>query len=427
MAQADITIVADTDRLGEAADVAVSLVSAWPRPERRPTVRTVHLSDWAEGEGLETSGVPASGVVVALPGASFGVVETCQLVDLLQRRAAPALLLVRAEIEAGRRLEGGGVLIEPAEAPAERLAAQAFALWSRQTTVRALAGEAQIARSTQGGMKGEMDRLHEELHLAASVQRAMLPGALPEMDTLAFGSLYRPAGYVSGDIYDVRRIDNRRVAFLLADAVGHGVPAALLTMIIARALRTHDDDGRSLSPAETLGALNNELCAWSQGGQRFATAAYAVVDTRTHEVTISTAGHPPPLVLGGDEMIRIDAGGPLLGVFEGALFDEETITLARGQSLLFYSDGFEVAFPESEAEARSGRVATTRYLDAFSAIGGEAAGGGAAAVARAMERLASDLDFQPGSLQQADDVTALILSATASAAERAGTDATVAA
>jgi len=391
----------------------------WPRTGDEITARAV---SWrGVGEALEPGSrrLAAAGpvrVVIASLDPEAGLAPAYQLADTLQPSMVPAVVLV-ADIGPGeRKLESAGLVVERLGVEPERLATVLHALVARQSAVRTLAGEERVARSSQGGVRGEMERLHDELHLAASVQRAMLPASLPASDTLAFGAMYRPTGYVSGDIYDVRRVDDHRVAFLLADAVGHGVPAALLTMIIARGLRPTDERGRVVSPSDALAALNDELCVFSGGGQRFATAAYGVVDTRSHEITLSTAGHPPPLIVGGGgEPVPIETGGPLLGVFEGAPYEQCTLTLDAGRSLVFYSDGFEVAFPASDADGDDRRLPTTRYVEIFAAIG-ERVASGETDVARAMESIARDLDFQPGSLHQADDVTAVMLTATAAPA-----------
>ena len=79
-----------------------------------------------------------------------------------------------------------------------------------------------------------MTRLDEELRLAAKLQQDFLPKQLPQVGPIHFHSLFRPAGYVSGDLYDVMRLDEKRVGFFPVDAVGHGMPAALLTMFIKR-------------------------------------------------------------------------------------------------------------------------------------------------------------------------------------------------
>ena len=107
-----------------------------------------------------------------------------------------------------------------------------------------------------------MNRLDEELRLAARLQRDFLPKSLPQLGDVRFHTLFRPAGYVSGDIYDVMRLDEQHVAFYIADAVGHGMPAALLTMFLKHALATKEIYGggyRLLKPSESMARLNEAL------------------------------------------------------------------------------------------------------------------------------------------------------------------------
>src|SRR5947207_11229487 len=85
-----------------------------------------------------------------------------------------------------------------------------------------------------------MHRLDEELRLAARVQQDFLPKSLPSVGDVRFQYLFRPAGHVSGDLYDVMRLDETHVGFYMADAVGHGMPAALLTMFLKQALTTKE-------------------------------------------------------------------------------------------------------------------------------------------------------------------------------------------
>src|SRR4051812_12621367 len=107
-----------------------------------------------------------------------------------------------------------------------------------------------------------MHRLDEELRLAARIQQDFLPKLLPQVGNVHFHTLFRPAGYVSGDIYDVARLDETTVGFFVCDAVGHGMPAALLTMFIKRAMVTKEilaSGYRLLDPGETLRNLNQSL------------------------------------------------------------------------------------------------------------------------------------------------------------------------
>ena len=105
-------------------------------------------------------------------------------------------------------------------------------------------------------------RFNGQLRLASQVQRELISDTLPAFGPVSFSAVFRPAEYVSGDIYDVHRLDEENLAVAVADATGHGIPAALLTVFIKRALRGKEIENgryRILRPDEVLTRLNEEL------------------------------------------------------------------------------------------------------------------------------------------------------------------------
>ena len=231
-----------------------------------------------------------------------------------------------------------------------------------------------------------------------------MPTVLPAVGGVHFDVLWRPAGYVSGDIYDVVRLDESHIGFFIADAVGHGVPAALMTVHIKRSMPTKTIDPevvggyRLYSPGEAIGVLNREMLKYQTGKVRFATACYGIIDLETHELTVARAGHPYPLILradGGTDTIEPEGG--LLGVFPDEVFEEQTVKLEPGDRVLLYSDGFEVAFPTNEESDgdKPGRqkLANNQYCKEF-----EDLRNGHAQLA--LDRLAQRLNMQSGSLNQ---------------------------
>ena len=190
-----------------------------------------------------------------------------------------------------------------------------------------------------------MQQLDEEMRLAARLQQDFLPKRLPEVGPVRFGVLYRPASFVSGDIYDVRRLDETHVGFYLVDAVGHGMPAALLTMFIKHALQTKRIRGNTyqiVPPDASLAELNADICEQGLSSSQFCTAVYAVLDTEGLTLSYARAGHPEPLLVrSGARVERLKAPGCLLGVFEEAEFECQTVQLDPGDRVLFYSDGLE--------------------------------------------------------------------------------------
>jgi sigma-B regulation protein RsbU (phosphoserine phosphatase) len=256
-----------------------------------------------------------------------------------------------------------------------------------------------------------MDRIHDELNLAASVQQEMLPRGMPEIAGLECGFLFRPVGYVSGDIYDVTPLDDRHLGFFVADAVGHGVPAALMTMVISRALRlVRTEDGHAVAPGEVLTRLNADLVRGRKHTSRFGTAVYGVIDTSTMRVRISGAGHPYPVVVRrGGATVRMPLSGALLGVFPDEQYTDVSFDLGPDETLLLFSDGLETAFANPLLTDRPGRrTGSDAHLKELSRLRWPDSRRGVS-LADAMGSLSGLLDSQAGSLHQADDITIVAL------------------
>jgi sigma-B regulation protein RsbU (phosphoserine phosphatase) len=274
-----------------------------------------------------------------------------------------------------------------------------FMLDGAQKELEALKVEINVLRRRDETLNFYMARLDEELRLAARLQQDFLPKTLPQVGPAHFHVIFRPAGYVSGDLYDVLRLDEKHVAFFLVDAVGHGMPAALLTMFIKRALCCKEvgpGGYRLLPPGETLGRVNDALVEQNLSAATFATALYGVLNTETLELTLATAGHPAPLLLREQTMTEVPVEGALLGVFDHENYTASTVKLRPGDRLLVYSDGVEVAFGEDIAAQKG------QWRD-------ELFGRRSLSAEDLVLSFAAQLDREAGSLQPRDDLTLLVL------------------
>jgi serine phosphatase RsbU (regulator of sigma subunit) len=190
-----------------------------------------------------------------------------------------------------------------------------------------------------------VDNLAEQLRMAGHVQRDFLPSHLPKCENLKWATTFLPAEWVSGDIYNIVRIDEQHVGFYLADVVGHGIPAALLTIFLKQAMvlrETIDNNYRILSPTEVMGNLNLRMAEQNLSGYQFATCCYCLLNIKTLQLTYSRAGHPYPILIRPNEEIRqLEIRGSLLGIFEQAQYMQQTVQLQTGDKLLLYSDGAE--------------------------------------------------------------------------------------
>jgi serine phosphatase RsbU (regulator of sigma subunit)/uncharacterized protein YfkK (UPF0435 family) len=190
-----------------------------------------------------------------------------------------------------------------------------------------------------------VDNLAEQLRLAGLVQQDFLPTHLPNSDKIKWASVFLPAEWVSGDIYNAVRIDEKHIGFYVADVVGHGMPAALLTIFLKQALimrTTVDNTYHIFSPAEVMSNLNKRMATQKLSGYQFATCCYCLLNTESLELTYARAGHPYPVILRkGQEAKQLEVRGSLLGVFKDADYAEDKIQLQAGDKILLYSDGAE--------------------------------------------------------------------------------------
>ena len=186
-------------------------------------------------------------------------------------------------------------------------------------------------------------QLSEELRLAGLVQRDFLPEKLPNCDKLRWATVFLPTECVSGDIYDVKRIDEQHVGFYVADVVGHGMPAALLSIFINQAIAVYEDAQNNhcvLSPAELMKNVNLRMSAQKLSGSQFVTCCYCLININTLQLTYCRAGHPYPILIRAKEQPRyLEIEGSLLGIFGEAEYSQRTIQLQSGDKLLLYSDG----------------------------------------------------------------------------------------
>ncbi len=303
-----------------------------------------------------------------------------------------------------------GVVACPVDADPVAAWSVISALFATAPLVETLSVESRMLRVQSSGMAGQFDKIDEELRMAVKIQREFLPKQLPEPNGFGFDVLWRPASYVSGDIYDVVRLDEHHVGVFIADAVGHGVPAALVSIFIKQSLQTRQitpgigKGYRVLPPGEALAGLNRAMIELDAGSASLGTAAYGVIDTRTQRLTIARAGHPAPLLLRGNgETQWLEPDGAMLGIFPEEVFEELVIDLDDGDRFLLYSDGFEVAFPGC---GEKGRLANEHYTQEFEGL---RQGDGP----EALEFLQGRLDLQSGSLNQRDDLTVICTSVAA--------------
>ncbi|MBU1259936.1 MAG: serine/threonine-protein phosphatase [Planctomycetes bacterium] len=188
-------------------------------------------------------------------------------------------------------------------------------------------------------------QLENQLKMAGAVQRDFLPQSLPNSDKIKWSVAFMPADWVSGDIYDVARLDEQNTGFYLADAVGHSMPAALLTMFLKQSIQmrqTLGNEYKIFSPLEVIENLHQKMFAQHLSGCQFATCCYCLLNTQTLNLSYCRAGHPYPILIRkNNPPQQLQTTGSLLGVFDNAHFEQASIQLEPGDKLLLYSDGAE--------------------------------------------------------------------------------------
>jgi len=187
----------------------------------------------------------------------------------------------------------------------------------------------------------QAETIGKDLRRAELIQRALLPNAAPTVKGFAINAIYRPSSNVGGDLYDVVLLADRYLVTYVADAAGHGVSAAMLSVIFKHRLQFTDElTGQPTSPALALGAINRYLVEEAIAPGLFITAAYCVLDTSTRELTITSAGHPPVAIRHASGQIEwLHHTGPALGLSSSAQFAEHKTQLTEGEWILFHTDG----------------------------------------------------------------------------------------
>jgi phosphoserine phosphatase RsbU/P len=193
----------------------------------------------------------------------------------------------------------------------------------------------------------EKQRLVKDMEFARTIQESFLPQKAPEVQRYQFSAHYTPALEVGGDFYDFIHLDENLTGIVIGDVSGKGVSAALYMAKMGSDMRTLAFTEQS--PVEALAKLNDLLAERSRRGM-FATLLYIELDSRSGKLTISNAGHLPPIIkkADGSLMTLAKAGGAPLGMLPGMKFSQETAKLERGETVILYTDGIVEAMNAKE-------------------------------------------------------------------------------
>jgi sigma-B regulation protein RsbU (phosphoserine phosphatase) len=184
----------------------------------------------------------------------------------------------------------------------------------------------------------EKQRLVKDMEFARTVQESFLPQKTPEIARYRFSAHYTPAQEVGGDFYDFIHLDKGRAGIVIGDVSGKGVPAALYMAKLGSDLRTLAFTEKD--PEKALQQLNDQLVVRSRRGM-FATLLYIELDSQSGRLTVSNAGHLPPIIKKTDGTVKklSTAGGSPLGILAGMTFGKETARIDPGDTVVLYTDG----------------------------------------------------------------------------------------
>jgi phosphoserine phosphatase RsbU/P len=177
--------------------------------------------------------------------------------------------------------------------------------------------------------------VESELEIAHNIQIAILPRGVPSTRNLRMSATYRPMTAVAGDFYEFVPVDDARVGILVADAAGHGVPAALIASMIKVAMQAVASGAHD--PGAVLMGLNRVLSG--QTPSQLISAAYLWLDTESGTARYSAAGHPPLLRWTQGQLDRIESNGFLLGMVQECAYPVATMAIHSGERFLLYTDG----------------------------------------------------------------------------------------
>jgi len=304
-----------------------------------------------------------------------------------------------AAAPAGRRPR---VAVEMAAPLAIRDQAAIFHL-RRDLAIDAAAALALLATTVVGGLgfrsyaRGR--RLESQLEIARQVQSELLPSRSAAFAGATLATLYAPADQVGGDFFDAFETREGRLALMMGDVSGKGMPAALVTGVLHGAVRASEWSLSTADHERESGRLN-ALLYEKASASRYVTLFWCAYEPKTRRLRYVNAGHNPPLLgrsRGGEvQLARLEEGGPVLGLLPAARYVQAECDVCPGDVLLLYSDGLV------EAGGRNGEEYGEARLSAALA---ESLASGPDAIRDAI--LASARAFA-GPLPYRDDVTLVV-------------------
>jgi phosphoserine phosphatase RsbU/P len=241
-----------------------------------------------------------------------------------------------------------------------------------------------------------------DIEIARTVQQRLFPQEYPPIPGLDYAGACRAALGVGGDYYDFILLSPTQLGIAIGDVSGKGVPAALLMATLRAYLRGAQTIHHQADLTDVMRNLN-KLVFESSDANRYATFFYGELDLTSRTLTYVNAGHNPPMLFrqadGGREALRLDVGGPVVGLMEECSYRQACVTLGSGDVLVAYTDGISEAMNVADEEWGEDRL-----MDAVRPNRAEAA-------RTLIDRLMVCADAFVAGAPQHDDMTLLIVRA----------------
>ena len=204
----------------------------------------------------------------------------------------------------------------------------------------------ELQQSVEKGAR-QLELQAQEMQRAREIQQSLLPKEIPQLEGFEVAAAWRPAREVSGDYYDVFKLDEHRLGVCIADVVGKGVAAALLMANVQAAVRAYASSAENA--AQLCAKVNRLLCENLATG-KFVTFLYGVLNNETRTFDYCNAGNVYPILVSQGTARSMAAGGAALGVFPEWKYENANIALKPGDRLLLVTDGITEAYGPDERE-----------------------------------------------------------------------------
>ena len=246
----------------------------------------------------------------------------------------------------------------------------------------------------------QLESIKGDLAVAREIQQAILPRIFPpfpeNVDDLDIAASMNAAKDVGGDFYDFFRIDDDRIGFVIADVSGKGVPAAIFMAVSRTLIRATGIRGVNSSECITY---SNGLLEKESVNNMFVTVFYGIYNMKTGEIKYTNAGHNPPYVLKRDGSLeRLPVTRNMtIGIFGDFEYQEDSLQLEHGDTLLLYTDGVTEAINPQEEEFKEERLEQTLKSKAFESC------------QQIIDTIKADVKAFADGAEQSDDITLLAL------------------